>query len=144
MNMTEKVLIVDDEEDFLEIMAERMRARDMEVTTCLSAEEAINKIKEESFDAILLDFMMPGMDGMRALKEIKVKNPESQIILLTGHATIEKSVEAMKLGAADFLEKPADIEALEKKIKDAKAKRMVIVEKQLEDRIKDVIRRFPG
>lgn len=142
--MTEKVLIVDDEEDFLEIMAERMRARDMEVTTCLSAEEAINKIKEESFDAILLDFMMPGMDGMRALKEIKVKNPESQIILLTGHATIEKSVEAMKLGAADFLEKPADIEALEKKIKDAKAKRMVIVEKQLEDRIKDVIRRFPG
>jgi DNA-binding NtrC family response regulator len=142
--MTEKVLIVDDEEDFLKIMAERMRARDMEVTTCLSAEEALIKIKEESFDAILLDFMMPGMDGMRALKEIKVKNPESQIILLTGHATIEKSVEAMKLGAADFLEKPADIEALEKKIKDAKAKRMVIVEKQLEERIKDVIRRFPS
>jgi len=142
--MSEKVLLVDDEEDFLEVMEDRLRARDMEVTTCRSAEEALKKIKEESFDAILLDFMMPGMDGMHALKEIKTKNPESQIILLTGHATIEKSVEAMKLGATDFLEKPADIEALEKKIKDAKAKRMIIVEKQSEERIKDVILRIGG
>jgi len=142
--MSEKVLLVDDEEDFLEVMEDRLRARDMEVTTCRSAEEALQKIKKESFDAILLDFMMPGMDGMHALKEIKAKNPESQIILLTGHATIEKSVEAMKLGATDFLEKPADIEALEKKIKDAKAKRMIIVEKQVEERIKDVIRRIGG
>jgi DNA-binding NtrC family response regulator len=142
--MSEKVLLVDDEEDFLEVMEDRLRARDMEVTTCRSAEEALKKIKEQSFDAILLDFMMPGMDGMHALKEIKAKNPESQIILLTGHATIEKSVEAMKLGATDFLEKPADIEALEKKIKDAKTKRMIIVEKQAEERIKDVIRRIGG
>jgi DNA-binding NtrC family response regulator len=139
--MSEKVLLVDDEEDFLEIMTERMQARGMEVITCTSAEEAIKKIKEDTFDAVILDFMMPGMDGMHALKEIKGKSPESQIILLTGHATIEKSVEAMKLGAADFLEKPADIEILEKKIKDAKAKRMLIVEKQAEERIKDVIRR---
>jgi DNA-binding NtrC family response regulator len=142
--MSEKVLLVDDEEDFLEIMAERMHARDMEVTTCTSAEVALKKIKEENYDAIILDFMMPGMDGMHALKEIKSRSPESQIILLTGHATIEKSVEAMKLGATDFLEKPADLEALEKKIKDAKARRMIIVEKQAEERIKDLVRRFSG
>jgi len=142
--MSEKVLLVDDEEDFLEIMAERMRARDMIVETCTSAEEAFKKIASENFDAIILDFMMPGVDGMRALKEIKAKSPESQIILLTGHATIEKSVEAMKAGASDFLEKPADLKALEQKIKDASARRMVIVEKQAEERIKDVIRRMGG
>ena len=140
--MSEKVLLVDDEEDFLEIMAERMRARDMIVETCTSAEEAFKKIASENFDAIILDFMMPGVDGMRALKEIKAKSPESQIILLTGHATIEKSVEAMKAGATDFLEKPADLKALEQKIKDASAKRMVIVEKQAEERIKDVLKRY--
>lgn len=142
--MSEKVLLVDDEEDFLEIMSERMEARGMEVVTCTSAEEAIEKIKEETFDAIVLDFMMPGMDGMHALKEIKGKQPESQIILLTGHATVEKGVEAMKMGATDFLEKPADLEALEKKIKDASARRMLIVEKETEDRIKDVLRRVGG
>ncbi len=140
--MSEKVLLVDDEEDFLEIMAERMRARDMIVETCTSAEEAFKKIASENFDAIILDFMMPGVDGMRALKEIKAKSPESQIILLTGHATIEKSVEAMKAGATDFLEKPADLKALEQKIKDASARRMVIVEKQAEERIKDVLKRY--
>ena len=140
--MSEKVLLVDDEEDFLEIMSERMEARGMQVVTCTSAEEAIEKIKQETFDAIVLDFMMPGMDGMHALKEIKAKRPESQIILLTGHATVEKGVEAMKMGAADFLEKPADLEALEKKIKDASARRMLIVEKETEERIKDVIQRL--
>ena len=142
--MSEKVLLVDDEEEFLEIMAERMQARDMVVDTCTNAEEALRKLKEESYDAIILDFMMPGMDGMRALQEMKSLSPESQVILLTGHATIEKSVEAMKLGAADFLEKPADLAALEKKIKDAKANRMVIVEKKAEKRIQEVIRRIGG
>ncbi len=142
--MSEKILLVDDEVDFLEIMTERMEARGMIVTTCTSAEEAIEIIKDQSFDAIILDFMMPGMDGFHALKEIKAKQPESQIILLTGHATVEKGVEAMKLGATDFLEKPADIEALEKKIKDASARRMLIVEKETEGRIKDVIRRMGG
>jgi len=142
--MSEKVLLVDDEKEFLEIMAERMQARDMTVDTCTTAEEALKKIREETYDAIVLDFMMPGMDGMRALKEMRSMSPESQVILLTGHATIEKSVEAMKLGAADFLEKPADLAALEKKIKDAKANRMVIVEKEAEKRIKEVIRRIGG
>jgi len=112
--MSEKVLLVDDEVEFLEIMSERMEARGMAVTTCTSAEEAVEIIKTETFDAIILDFMMPGMDGFQALKEIKSKRPESQIILLTGHATVEKGVEAMKMGATDFLEKPADIEALER------------------------------
>lgn len=142
--MSEKVLLVDDEEEFLEIMSERMAARGMEVTCASSAEKAISLLEKESFDAIVLDFQMPEIDGMEALKAMKKKRPESQIILLTGYATIEKSVEAMKIGASDFLEKPADIEALAEKIKKAKADKMLIVEKQTESKIKDILKRYGG
>ena len=142
--MSEKVLLVDDEKEFLEVMAERMQARGMIVTTAESADQALTLIGKESFDAIIMDFQMPGMDGMEALKTIKNKKPEMQIILLTGYATIEKTVEAMKVGATDFLEKPADIEALSKKIKAAKTEKMLIVEKQTEEKIKDILQRYGG
>jgi len=137
--MTEKVLLVDDEEDFLETLGERMKNRGMNVTTSASAKEALEKVEEESFDAIVLDLMMPGMDGLEALKIIKEKRPELQVILLTGHATIKKGIEAMKLGAIDFLEKPADIETLTQKIKKAQAEKMIIVEKKTEEKIKKII-----
>ena len=142
--MSEKVLLVDDEKEFLKIMSERMEARGMVVTTAESADQAMSILKKKSFDAIVMDFQMPGMDGMEALKSIKNKNPELQIILLTGYATVEKTVEAMKIGATDFLEKPADLEALAKKIKNAKAEKMLIVEKQTEEKIKDILQRYGG
>ena len=85
---------------------------------------------------------MPGMDGFQTLTSIKERRPESQIILLTGYATIEKGIEAMKLGATDFVEKPADLEKLTEKIKAAKTKKMLIVEKQTEENIKKLIQRF--
>jgi DNA-binding response OmpR family regulator len=128
--MQERVLLVDDEPEFLEIMAERMRARDMEVITSTSATEAMSMIASESFDAVIMDFMMPEMDGIEALKTIKEKRPEMQIILLTGHATVQKGVEAMKAGALDFVEKPADLDALSDKIKQAHSNKAVIVQKQ--------------
>ena len=140
--MSEKVLLVDDEKEFLEIMSERMKARDMDVTTATSAQQASEIIENESFDAIILDFQMPGMDGMDALKAIKAQKPESQIILLTGYATVEKGVEAMKVGATDFIEKPADLEVLAEKIKNAKAEKMLIVEKQTEDKVKNILKKY--
>ena len=142
--MSEKVLIVDDETDFLEIMAQRMKARGFEITTAESAIQALSIIDEKPFDAIVMDFQMPGMDGMDALKAIKAKSPELQIILLTGYATVEKTVEAMKAGASDFLEKPADIEVLAEKIKKASADKNRQVEKQTEARVKDILQRFGG
>lgn len=142
--MSEKVLLVDDEQDFLTIMTERMTARGMEVTTASSASEALSILEKETFDAIVMDFQMPEMDGLSALKNIKEKNPELQVILLTGYATVEKTVEAMKIGAADFLEKPADLEALAEKIKQAKAEKMLLVEKQTEGKIKDILQRYGG
>ena len=133
--MKDRVLLVDDEPEFLEIMAERMRARDMEVTTSTSATEALSLIAAESYDAVIMDFMMPGMDGIDALKAIKEKHPEMQIILLTGHATVEKGVEAMKAGAMDLVEKPADLDALSEKIKKAHNQKAVIVQKQSQERV---------
>jgi len=137
--MQEKVLLVDDEEDFLDTLSERMRTRDMEVATATSAQEALKKVEEESYDAVVLDLAMPEMNGLGALKAIRKKRPEIQVILLTGHASLEKGIEAMKLGAMDFLEKPADLAELTEKIKSAQAKRMVIVEKQIEDKVKKII-----
>ncbi len=140
--MPKKVLLVDDEEEFLEVMAERMRARDMEVTTSTSATEALAMIASESYDAVIMDFMMPEIDGIQAIKDIKGKKPETQIILLTGHATVQKSVEAMKAGAMDFVEKPADIDALSEKIKQAHNKKAIIVEKKSQDKIIEALRKF--
>ncbi|MEE4363797.1 MAG: response regulator [Desulfotignum sp.] len=140
--MSEKVLLVDDEKDFLDIMSERMQARGMTVKTADSADKALAMLENESFDAIVMDFKMPGMDGIQALKNIKTQKPELQIILLTGYATVEKTVEAMKIGATDLLEKPADLEALAAKIKQAKADKMLVVEKQTEEKIKDILQRF--
>lgn len=139
--MSEKVLLVDDEEEFLEIMSERMEARGMKVTTASSAQKALTILENHSFDAIVMDFQMPEIDGMEALKAIKSKNPELQIILLTGYATVDKTVEAMKIGATDFIEKPADLSELEKKIKKAKADKMLLVEKKAEEKIKDILQR---
>jgi len=137
--MTPKVLLVDDEKEFIETLSERMRNRDMEVSTATSAAEALQLAREHSYDAIVLDLMMPEMDGLEALKALKARNPELQVILLTGQGTVAKGIEAMKLGAMDFLEKPADIETLTAKIKKAQARKMVIVEKQLEEKIKHIM-----
>ena len=140
--MTERVLLVDDEEEYLEIMSERMRARDIDVTTSTSAREALDMIATESFDAVIMDFMMPEMNGIEALKVIKEKNPEMQIILLTGHATVEKTVEAMKAGAMDLIEKPADLDALSEKIKNAHNQKALLVAKKDQDRVIDMLKKF--
>jgi DNA-binding NtrC family response regulator len=137
--MSEKVLLVDDEVEFLNTLSERMRTRGLEVATSSTGVEALQKVEKEAYDVIVLDLMMPGVDGLEALKILKAKRPELQVILLTGHATVEKGIEAMKLGAMDFLEKPADINLLTEKIKKAQAKKMLIVEKQNEDKIKKIL-----
>ena len=137
--MKERVLLVDDEKEFLEVMSERMANRGMVVSTAESAFDALEQLKGGNFDAIVLDLMMPGMDGIETLKTIKQKNPALQVILLTGHATVEKGIEAMKLGATDFVEKPADMNMLAEKIKTAKAHKMMIVEHEMEEKLKGII-----
>ena len=123
-----KVLLVDDEEDFLSTLAERLEARGLKVNTVTSGEQAVAKAEKEGFDLIVLDLAMPGMDGLETLKRIKAKQPDAEIIILSGQGSIKTSIEAMKLGAEDFIEKPVNISELLDKISEAKEKRLLVLE----------------
>jgi DNA-binding NtrC family response regulator len=110
-----KVLLVDDEKDFAEALAQRLGMRGFDVKTCFSGDEALNLVQEHEFDVIVLDVLMPGKDGVETLREIKCLKPLIHVIMLTGHATVETAIEGMKLGAHDFLIKPtATTDLLEK------------------------------
>jgi len=121
--MPAKVLIVDDEKDFLDIMAERMGARGVQVSTTTSAENALKMVLKETYDVVIMDLLMPEMDGFKALKLFKETRPDLPIILLTANVPEEKCIEAIKLGAMDVIEKPADLNLLTQKIKEAKARK---------------------
>ncbi|UCD18528.1 MAG: response regulator [Candidatus Zixiibacteriota bacterium] len=136
-----KVLLVDDEVDFCTVLAERMENRGFQVETAQSGMEAVELVKGKAYDAIVLDLAMPEMDGIETLKALLKINPDLQIILLTGRATLQKGIEAVKLGAVDFLEKPADIDALVGKIKEAQLKRDELFEKRLEDSISEIMKK---
>lgn len=133
------VLVVDDEEQFLKVFSQRLEGRGLKVDTSTTGEEALNKVKSKEFDAIVLDLVMPGMSGIETLKRIRSENPDVQIIILTGHGTIEKSVEAVKEGAIDFLEKPADLNKIMEKIAQAKEKKVVLIEKKHEAQVKEIL-----
>ncbi|HSM90889.1 MAG TPA: response regulator [Desulfobacterales bacterium] len=137
--MAEKVLIVDDDKAFLAILAERMQNRGMEVSTADSAAAALKMLEKETYDAVLLDLMMPEMGGIEALQVMRKKQPEVQVIFVTGHPSVSKGVEAMKLGAMDFIPKPVDMNELTEKIHQAKAGRMILVEKRSQEKIKKIL-----
>ena len=123
--MKPRVLLVDDEKDFLDIMAERLGARGMNVTTTTSAEEAIKMVEKDDYDAVIMDLMMPAMDGFKARKLLLKIRSDLQVILLTGDVPQEKCDEAIRLGALDVIEKPADLNYLTQRIKEAKASRNI-------------------
>ena len=114
-----KCLIVDDEEDFLNSIAERLGMRDFDVSTASEGSLAVKAAKKEKFDVAILDMKMPGMDGMELLKILKKKHKFLEVIILTGHGAIDSAVEATKLGAYSYLEKPYDFENLLETLKKA-------------------------
>ena len=111
----------------------------MDVATSGSGVDALQLVEDEDFDVVVLDLKMPGIDGLDALKRIKRRRPDIQVVLLTGYATVEKGVEAIKEGALEFLEKPVDLASLTDAIHKAKATKMVLVEKETEERIKEIL-----
>ena len=117
------ILLVDDEVQFLNVLAERLERRGLTVETAESGETALEKVKSKRFDSIILDLFMPGMGGIETLRHIREKDPDIHVIILTGQATVERSVEAMKLGASDLMEKPIMINKLLEKISEALQKK---------------------
>ena len=136
-----RVLLVDDEVDFLDALAERLRMKGFTVVAADGGEAALEAVEAQTFDAIVLDMAMPGMDGIETLERLLEGNRIRQVILLTGRATLEQAATAIRLGALDLLEKPADLETLVKKIELAATKRWALEEKRIEEKVSDIIRK---
>jgi two-component system, OmpR family, response regulator CpxR len=111
-----RVLLVDDETEFVDVLAERLETRDFDVSKAYSGDEAIARLKEHKIDVVVLDVLMPGKDGVETLREIKALQPIVEVIMLTGNATVESAVEGMKIGAFDYLMKPAETKDLVEKL----------------------------
>jgi DNA-binding NtrC family response regulator len=137
--MRTRILMVDDEKEFLETLAERLAMRDYDVTTSLSGEDAVARIKASRFDVVILDVSMPGMDGVDTLREIKRLAPLIEVIMLTGHATVDSAIDGMKLGAFDYLKKPCETEDLVVKIEQAYRQKSAHEDRIRQARIKEII-----
>ena len=139
-----RILVVDDEIDFLETIIKRLEKRELNVTGVASGEEAVALVTEQLFDVVLLDVKMPGgMDGIETLREIKRLKPLTEVVLLTGHASVETSIEGMKLGAFDYLLKPIKLEELMPKLAAAFQRKDTHDQKIRSARIKELTR-YPG
>lgn len=121
--MKVRVLLVDDEEDFVNQLSERLVLRDYDVYSCCSGEEAVDRLKSYNYDVVILDVLMPGMDGVETLRQIKEIKPLTEVIMLSGHATVESAIEGMKLGAFDYLLKPIKTDELVGKVNKAYARK---------------------
>ncbi|MHB8068624.1 MAG: response regulator [Desulfobaccales bacterium] len=117
--MTPKILLVDDEERFRTTLGKMLRAQGLEVTTLGSGREALEELQNNAYDVMVLDVRMPDMDGIATLTEIKKIAPQVEVIILTGHASMDAAVEIMRLGGYDYLLKPCPVEDLLAKIESA-------------------------
>ncbi len=134
------VLLVDDEVPFVETMTKRLKKRELVVNTAFSGKEALEVLdKSRNTDVVILDVKMPGMDGIETLGEIKKSYPLTEVVMLTGHGTIESAIEGMKKGAYDYLLKPCDIDQLMRKVEEATQKKRKHEEKIREAKVKEAM-----
>jgi DNA-binding NtrC family response regulator len=124
-----KALFVDDEAEYLQTAIKRMKKRGMDIVGVSSGPEALTILSEQKMDVVVMDMRMPGMDGIQALREIKQRYPLVEVIMLTGHASMEAAIQGMELGAFDYLMKPIDLDELIYKIQDAFQKRQLQIKK---------------
>jgi DNA-binding NtrC family response regulator len=133
------VLLVDDEVPFVETMTKRLSRRELQISSAFSGMEALERLaKYAAVEVVILDVKMPGMDGIETLREIKRRHPLVEVVMLTGHATVETAIEGMKLGAFDYLMKPCDMDILLSKVSEAAARKRKQEEKIMEARLKEI------
>lgn len=136
----DRVLLVDDEESFVEVLAERMRSRGVDVTCATSGREALQKAQEAAYDAVVLDLAMPGLDGLETLRRLRATQPDIQVMILSGRATVKTAVEAIQLGAIDIFEKPTEVETLVERIRSARAARLAKDDQATQEQIDAIMR----
>jgi two-component system, OmpR family, response regulator len=120
-----RILIVDDEDDFREAIIKRLRARKVDIEGANSGPKALEMLTAQEFDVVVLDVKMPGMDGIETLREIKLKKPLVEVIMLTGHASVESGIQGMQLGAFDYVMKPVALDDLMDKLRQAYERRVL-------------------
>ena len=123
LKFPERILLVDDEKDFVDLLALKLKEVGKEVQVAYDGRECLDALMQDNIDVVILDIKMPGMDGIDVLKEIKRRFAIVEVIMLTGHGTIQTAVEGMKLGAFDYLLKPTDFEDLLDKVESAKQRK---------------------
>lgn len=116
MRTDKNVLIVDDEADFRETMAKMFRHRGVNVDTADGCIEALEKLRTKTFDVVIMDVSMPGVDGIQCLGQVKQRWPLIEVIILTGHASVSSGIQGMEKGAFDYCLKPIDTDELLEKI----------------------------
>jgi DNA-binding NtrC family response regulator len=114
-----RVLVVDDEADFTALFAKRFSKRGMEVATASGGMEGLAWLAEHEVDVVVLDVMMPGMDGIETLKELKKRHPDVEVVMLTGHGSVDSGLKGLSLGAFDYVMKPFEIEDMMERISKA-------------------------
>ena len=119
------LMIVDDEEDFLNAIRRSLEIRDFHVTTANRGEKALEIAKSNPVDIAIVDLKMPGMNGLETLEALKKAHPWMEIIILTGHGTIDSAVEATQSGAYSYLQKPCELDTLMKMLIEAYKKRVM-------------------
>lgn len=134
-----KILLVDDEVLFTENTAKLLKNRGYRVTAVNNGQSAIDALEEDNFDVMVLDLKMPGMDGIETLKEMKKLGFFTEVLILTGHGSIDTALEAVKLGAYDYLTKPCDVDDLVEKIEGAWKKKDAEEKKDTEEKIQKVV-----
>jgi len=140
---TVRVMVVDDEIDFLQSVKAVLERRRLSVTTAESGEAALGLLAENLVDVIVLDVKMPGMSGLDVLRRVKRDYPSVQVILLSGHPSVDAAVEGVRLGANEYLQKPPDIEHLAGTIRKLHQEKLAIVQNQQEKLIEEIRRRYP-
>lgn len=124
------ILLVDDEVAFANNLLKLMSKRGYDIVVVYNGADAVNMVGEKEFDVIILDMKMPGMDGIATLKEIKKKAPLVEVVILTGHGSVESGIEGMQLGAFDFLMKPVSIDDLQEKVSEAYQRKLIQRERE--------------
>jgi DNA-binding response OmpR family regulator len=114
-----RLLLVDDEEGYVAVLAKRLGRRNFHVTTALSGSEAIRILRHDSFDLAVVDLKMEDMDGIEVLRVFKAMEPKMPVIILTGHGSETAAREGIKFGASDYLIKPCELSALVERIRQA-------------------------
>ena len=124
-----KLLLVDDEQEFVETLADRLKMRDLDPSIACNGEEALAAVEKEEPDVIVLDVKMPGIDGIEVLRRVKQAYPAVEVIILTGHGSKRDEEAARRIGAFDYVQKPANLDALVPRIQSAFKRRMMKLER---------------